>query len=144
MFTDSSNSILHPRKENSLPRKICFDMSNGIDFDLNLVYQLLVSRFQYHLVPGFHVTIDELRIPCHHESCSFKSHNRDKPDIWPIESKSLHADNGYLLDFINPCQGNIPTSHIHFTKYLKTAYRPHHIIADPNFFVCPLFIRDLG
>lgn len=125
--------ILFPGKENSLTKNQWFAVSNNLDFDVSLVHSLLVENFKLHLHPGFHVTVDELRIPCHHEKCPAKSHNRDKPDIWAIESKCLHAENGYLLDFINPILPNVPTpteTVFQFAGWLKTTGRRHHMLMD--------------
>ncbi len=136
MWSEGDVQILFPGKDDALGENIWYAISNGIDFDPDIVHTMLINLYQHYVVPCYHVTVDEIRIPCHHESCPFKNHNRDKPDIWAIESKSLHADNGYLLDFINPCQENIPTPHdsvIHFTNYLKTTTRHHHIVCDSNF-----------
>jgi hypothetical protein len=136
MWSEGEIQILYPGKDSQLQKNYYFSISNGLDYDPSFVHNNLITLFQHHVVPGYHVTIDEIRIPCHHEGCPYKNHNRDKPDIWAIESKSIHSDNGYLLDFINPCQENIPTPHdsvILFTKYLKTTTRRHHIVADSNF-----------
>jgi hypothetical protein len=136
MWSTEGIVISYPEKEYQLGRDHWFALSNGIDFDPSIVHKKLIALYQRHVVPGFHVTVDEIRIPCHHEACPFKNHNRDKPDIWAIESKSLHADNGYLLEFINPCQNTVPTprdSIFQFTHYLSTTDRRHHIVADSNF-----------
>lgn len=136
MWSEGEIQILYPGKEEQLSKNYWFAISNGLDFDTDFVHTALITLFQLYLVPGYHVTVDEIRIPCHHEGCPFKNHNRDKPDIWAIESKSLHADNGYLLDFINPCQEKVPTPHdsvMLFTNYLKSTERAHHIVADSNF-----------
>jgi hypothetical protein len=86
--------ISYPEKGAQLGRDHWFALSNGIDFDPAIVHQKLIALYQRHVVPGFHVTVDEIRIPCHHEACPFKNHNRDKPDIWAVES-----DNSYKVQF---------------------------------------------
>jgi hypothetical protein len=95
-----------------------------------------VERYKLHLIPGYNVCIDEIRIPCTHEECKFKQHNQQKPDVWAIESKSLHANNGYLLDFIYPLDDKKPTpreSFFQFAEWLKSTERHHHLVADSNF-----------
>jgi len=97
---------------------------------------MLVGQFQRYVVPGYNVTVDELRIPCHHELCAQKNHNRDKPDIWAIESKSLHAENGYLFDFINPVLDPLPSPSFSVSKFMCTLSktgRRHHLVMDSNF-----------
>jgi len=136
--TDSSKkfTVDYPGKDNQISKNRWFAISNGVDFDPALVHEMLIALYKFHLVPGYNVTIDELRIPITHESCPFQCLNRDKPDIWAIESKTLHAENGYLLDFINPCQHKVPTpkeSVFQFANWLKTTGRHHHLIADSNF-----------
>jgi len=136
MWGDGEISISHPCKENQLPKNLFFALSSRMDFKPKVVHKLLVDAFKLHLVPGFNVTVDEIRIPCSHETCPIKNHNRAKPDIWAIESKSLHAENGYLLDFIDPCQKKIPTpseSVFQFAEWLKSTERRHHVVADSNF-----------
>ncbi len=128
--------IEYPYKENSLPKNHYYAISNALNYDPNFVHQILVENFKRYLIPGYNITVDEIRIPCHHESCPFKNHNRDKPDVWAIESKCMHAENGYLLDFINPIQNQIPTpaeSVFQFANWLKTTSRQHHIVMDSNF-----------
>lgn len=136
MWSTGDIQINYPGKESSLGKNHWFAISNGIDFQPDSLHQSLTQAYQKHLVPGYNVTVDELRIPYTHEACPFKNHNRDKPDIWAIESKSLHADNGYLVDFINPCQDKVPTpaeSLMLFAENLKWTERRHHVIADSNF-----------
>lgn len=136
LWSTEKFTINFPGKASQLSENQWFAISNGLDYDIEFVHKSLIELYQHHLVPGYNVTVDEIRIPCTHESCPFKNHNRDKPDIWAIESKSLHADNGYLLDFINPCQENIPTpreSIFHFSTYLQSTTRRHHVVADSNF-----------
>lgn len=129
-------SIDYPGKEAILNKNLWFAISGNLNFDTDEVHKRLIEQYKRHLVPGYNVTIDEIRIPCHHEACSFKNHNRDKPDIWAIESKSMHAENGYLIDFINPCQKKVPTPKeavFQFAKWLKTTERRHHLVMDSNF-----------
>jgi hypothetical protein len=141
--------IKYPGKENALTKNHWFSISNNLNFDPKWVHSKLVEAFKLHLIPGYHVTIDEIRIPCTNESCPYKNHNRDKPDIWAIESKSLHAQNGYLVDFINPCQDQVPTprdSVFQFATWLKTTSRHHHLVMDSNFVssLDLLKLSDLG
>ena len=136
--TDNTKNITvnYPFKEKQISKNLWFAISNRLDFNVDNIHYMLIDRFKMHLVPGYNVTIDELRIPINHQNCPFKNHNRDKPDVWAIESKSLHAENGYLLDFINPCQNKLPTtkeSIFQFANWLKTTGRLHHIVADSNF-----------
>jgi hypothetical protein len=136
LWTTEEITISYPGKETALTRDQFYAISKCLNFEPSVVHEILVARFKLHIVPGYHVTVDELRIPCHHEKCPEKNHNRDKPDIWAIESKSLHADNSYLVDFVNPIQKNIPTpteSVFQFAEYLKTTTRRHHLIMDSNF-----------
>jgi hypothetical protein len=80
--------------------------------------------------------VDELRIPVQHESCPFKNHNVKKPDPWAIESKSLHANNGFLLDFTFPLVEKPLTPKeavFDFAKYLNATGRKHHMVMDSNF-----------
>lgn len=102
LWTEAPISIDYPNKENRLWKNHWFAISANIAFDSEYVHDALVERFKLHLVPGYNVTIDEIRIPCAHELCPYKNHNRAKPDVWAIESKSLHAENGYLLDSFTP------------------------------------------
>lgn len=128
--------IDYPGKSTQIVKNLWYAISNGLDCELSMLHAKLVERFKLYLVPGYHVTVDEIRIPLSHENCPFKNHNRDKPDIWALESKSLHASNGYLLDFINPCQHELPTpreAFFLFAEYLKTTERHHHMVADSNF-----------
>ncbi len=136
LWSTKSIIIDYPGKANALWKNHWFAISNELNFDPAFIHRLLIDRFKLHLVPGYNVTVDEIRIPCTHESCSFKNHNRQKPDVWAVESKSLHADNGYLLDFIYPCQEKVPTpseSLFQFATWLLTTERRHHIVADSNF-----------
>jgi hypothetical protein len=136
LWTTSPISITYPNKENGLWKNHWFAVSANLSFDSKYVHDALVERFKLHLVPGYNVTVDEIRIPCAHEGCPFKNHNRAKPDVWAIESKSLHAENGYLLDFVYPCQDNPPTPSealFQFAEWLKTTQRRHHLVADSNF-----------
>jgi hypothetical protein len=128
--------ILYPGKGNALAKNHWFAVSSNLNFDVSLVHSMLVGYFKFHMHPGFHVTVDELRIPCHHENCPVKNHNRDKPDIWAIESKSLHAENGYLLDFVDPTQDKVPTpteTVFLFAEWLTKTGRRHHMLMDSNF-----------
>ncbi len=128
--------VSFPFKDKILTKNYYFSIARSLNFDPEFVHKALIDAFKLYLIPGYNMTIDELRIPCHHEGCPFKNHNNDKPDIWAIESKSLHAENGYLLDFINPIQNNLPTpsqSVFQFAYWLKTTERHHHILADSNF-----------
>ena len=136
LWSTGEISISYPKKNSGLWKNHWYAISAGISVDLEYVHKLLVERFKFYLMPGFHVTIDEIRIPCSHEACPFKNHNRDKPDIWAIESKSLHAENGYLVDFIYPCQQKVPTpseSLFHFAGWLQNTGRQHHMVCDSNF-----------
>jgi hypothetical protein len=128
--------ILYPGRGNALAKNHWFAISYNLDYDASFVHSLLVGNFKLHMHPGFHVTVDELRIPCHHVDCPLKSHNRDKPDIWAIESKCLHAENGYLLDFVNPTLEKVPTpgeTVFRFANWLTTTGRKHHMVMDSNF-----------
>ncbi len=136
MWEDDEISIDYPGKQDILPKNTWFAISGNMNFDPTTVHKCLIEEYKLHLVPGYNVTIDEIRIPCHHEACAYKNHNRDKPDIWAIESKSMHAENGYLIDFINPCQKKIPTPKeavFQFAAWLKTTQRRHHLVMDSNF-----------
>lgn len=136
MWNDNEFSITYPGKEFALYRKMWFAISKNLNFDPAVVHRSLVEEYKLHLVPGYNVTIDEVRIPCHHEECPFKTKNRDKPDIWAIESKTMHAENGYLIDFVNPCQDKVPTPKetvFQFAEFLKSTERRHHLVMDSNF-----------
>jgi hypothetical protein len=124
------------QKQKILPKNNWFAISNGLRFKPEQVHSELIRQYKYHVIPGYNVCIDEIRIPCTHESCPFKQHNMNKPDPWAIESKSLHADNGYLLDFICPTLSNRPTpkeAFFQFADWLRTTERQHHLVADSNF-----------
>jgi hypothetical protein len=149
MWSCGEITINYPGKASQIPKNLWYAISNGIDCDVTALHAKLVERFKLYLVPGYHVTVDEIRIPLSHESCPFKNHNRDKPDIWALESKSLHSCNAYLLDFINPCQEQLPTpkeAFFQFAGYLKTTERHHHMVADSNFLSALdlLTLYDLG
>ncbi len=136
LWSKSEITISYPGKENSLAKNHWFAISHALNFNPNLIHSTLVEHFKLYLVPGYNVTIDEIRIPCHHENCPLKNHNRDKPDVWAIESKSMHAENGYLVDFINPVQDKVPTPKeavFQFANFLKTTGRHHHLVCDSNF-----------
>lgn len=136
MWSSGEIEISYPGKSNSLSENHWFAISSHLNFEPQFVHAKLTGLYKLHLVPGYNVTIDEIRIPCHHEQCPVKNHNRDKPDIWAIESKSLHAENGYLVDFINPIANVVPTpkeSVFQFANYLKTTERHHHLVMDSNF-----------
>ena len=122
-------------------------ISSKLNFNPEWLHSKLVDMFKFHLVPGY----NELRIPVTHEECMFKSRNREKPDIWPVESKSLHAENNYLLDFINPFRDPPPPptpkeSVFEFAEFLKTTDRQHHLVMDSNFLsaLVLLTLYDLG
>jgi len=141
--------VIFPNKKNILTKNLYFSISRKINFDPPFVHKSLVDAFKLYLIPGYHVTVDELRIPCHNEECPYKNHNNDKPDIWAIESKSLHCENNYLLDFTNPIQQKVPTpseSLFQFADWLKSTQRHHHIVADSNFISAldVLKLSDMG
>ena len=61
------------------------------------VYSLLIQNFQSSISSLCNdLVVDEIRIPLSHEQCGSKNHNRDKPDKWAIEFKSLNTPEGYL------------------------------------------------
>jgi hypothetical protein len=141
--------IQYPGKENSLSKALWYKVSATLSFDPNWLHEKLTTNFQTFLVPGYNILIDEIRIPVGHEDCPVKNHNRDKPDIWAIESKSMHADNGYLIDFINPFLEEVPTpgeSVFQFAEVLKKSTRRHHIVCDSNFLSALdiLKLHDMG
>lgn len=136
LWSTGEITIDYPGKMSSLTKNHWFAISHALNFEPSFLHKKLTDLFKLHLVPGYNVTVDEIRIPSRHADCPFKNHNRDKPDTWAIESKSLHADNGYLLDFINPVQEKIPTPKeavFQFADYLKTSPRHHHMVMDSNF-----------
>ncbi len=136
LWNNSGIVIDYPGKENSLSEDHFHKIASSLNFDPTFVHTNLINNFKVYMVPGYNITIDELRIPCRNELCPFKNHNRDKPDIWALESKSMHSENGYLLDFINPVQEKAPTpseSVFQFANWLKTTNRHHHLVFDSNF-----------
>lgn len=136
LFAKEGFCLNFPFKERCLSRNCWYAVSSSLAFDPFLVHTLLVDRFKVHLVPGTHLCVDELRIPIQHESCPFKNHNVKKPDPWAIESKSLHANNGYLLDFVFPIVEKPPTPKeavFEFASFLRNTGRKHHIVMDSNF-----------
>jgi Transposase IS4 len=129
-------SLAFEGKSELLPRDMFFEISGNLVYDLKAIYDVLLANFQRHMCPGYYVTIDEIRIPSRHYDCEEKKYNPKKPDVWAIESKSLHDSSKYLLHFIYPLGDNIPTpkeSVILFSKYLKSTRRNHHITLDSNF-----------
>lgn len=124
-------------KELLLPRDMFFEISANINFDLKAIYNILISNFQSCMIPGYFVVVDEIRVPCRHFDCEVKKYNREKPDVWAIESKSLHDNNKYLLHFIYPLDEDVPTPKLSvsiFAEYLQTTGRHHHLTMDSNFY----------
>lgn len=122
-----------------LPKNVFDEISMKMEFPALEVHRHLVSQFKNHCVPSYWVTVDELRIPARHFKCEEKQYNNKKPDVWAVESKSLHDESRYLLDFIYPFNDG-PTSKpsprdslFQFASYLQTTTRHHHITADSNF-----------
>lgn len=129
-------SVDFPTKSKVPSSSIYFALAGNLQFDPKELHSMLTERYKLHLIPGYNVCIDEIRIPCTHEECKYKQHNQQKPDVWAIESKSLHADNGYLLDFIYPIDDAKPSpreAFFQFADWLKTTTRSHHLVADSNF-----------
>lgn len=123
-------------KENIIPREAYYDVTTTMKLDLTLLHQQLVQTFKEHLLPGFNVCIDEIRIPARHFDCDLKKYNLKKPDVWAIESKSLHDSSSYLLDFVNPLDSpqKTPKEVVEtFAGWLLTTGRKHHIVVDSNF-----------
>lgn len=136
MWSSKGIVIDYPQKEHSLGKNHWFAISSSLNFDPTYVHEKLNERYQHHVVPGFDVTIDEVRIPSHHYMNPKKNHNRDKPDIWAIESKTLHADNGYLVAFTNPVVDKplSPSEAVfEFSDYLRTTGRRYNLVMDSNF-----------
>lgn len=136
LFGADGITLDFPHKEKCMTRNYWFAVSSALSFDALFVHTSLVERFKSHLVPGDHLCVDELRIPIQHQSCPFKNHNVKKPDPWAIESKSLHANNGFLLDFVFPLVDKPPTPReavFEFACYLRNTGRKHHLVMDSNF-----------
>jgi hypothetical protein len=123
-------------KSEILPRNIFYEISGNLIFGPKSIYSLLLQNFQRHLIPGYYLTIDEVRIPSRQYECENKKYNPKKPDVWAIESKCLNDSSRYLLHFIYPLGEDVPTpkeSVFLFCDYLKTTTRNHHLTMDSNF-----------
>lgn len=71
MWKTEGITIGYPSKGKQMPKNQWFQISNGINFDPQFVHKTLKERFQYHVTPGYNVTVDEIRIPCTHEPFVF-------------------------------------------------------------------------
>jgi len=117
-------------KEDIISKEHYFDVTSTLEVDYNKLHETLVLNFKRHMQPGFNVCIDEIRIPARHYECEIKKYNLKKPDVWAIESKSIHDSSSYLLDFTNPMDGTQKSPKecvLFFVEYLKTTYRKHHL-----------------
>lgn len=119
--------VIFPMKANLPAKKNFYAISAHIRYPAKELHTLLVETFKSRLMPGYHVTVDEIRIPCSHSGCSWKTYNPDKPDVWAIESKSFHADNSYLLDFIFPLDENKPTPNEAFFGFAKNLAKNSYV-----------------
>lgn len=129
-------SVEFEGKSQLLPRNVFSEISGNLIFDPKLIYDILLGNFQRHVIPGYYVTIDEVRIPSRHYQCDVKKYNPKKPDVWAIESKCLNDSSKYLLHFIYPLSESVPTpkeSVLIFCEYLQSSTRRHHITMDSNF-----------
>lgn len=149
-YAEKLFSIAFPSSVGLLPKNLFFEISGNLIFPLKDVYDELIGTFQHHMQPGYWTVIDEIRIPSRHYDCPVKVYNNKKPDVWAIESKSLHDSSSYLLHFIYPLAEEKPTPkesvHI-FIDYLKTTTRNHHVTCDSNFLsaedISPLTTKSL-
>lgn len=136
MWSTGDFSVEFPGKAHQLPKNHYYAIASGLDYDPSTLHSMLRESFQAALVPGYFVCIDEIRIPATHYACPYKKYNNKKPDVWAIESKSLHDSSRYLFDFINPVQEKVPTpgeSFFTMLQSLKQTKRNHHVTADSNF-----------
>jgi len=135
-YSEKLFTVEFPSKVSLLPKDIFYEVSANLDIDLKSVYDLLIGSFQAHMCPGYWTEIDEIRIPSRHYDCTIKKYNLKKPDVWAIESKSLHDSTSYLLHFIYPLSDPVPTpkqSVAIFVEYLQKSGRNHHVTCDSNF-----------
>ena len=135
-YSEKLFTVEFPSKVSLLPKDIFYEVSANLDIDLKSVYDLLIGSFQAHMCPGYWTAIDEIRIPSRHYDCTIKKYNLKKPDVWAIESKSLHDSTSYLLHFIYPLSDPVPTpkqSVAIFVEYLQKSGRNHHVTCDSNF-----------
>jgi hypothetical protein len=66
LWSQGEFQVSYPNKENALPKNHWFALSNNIVYDPKKIHKKLVDLFKKFVVPGYNVTVDEVRIPCAH------------------------------------------------------------------------------
>jgi len=133
LFSTQNIVINFPNKKYSLPKRVWKWINSHLEFDEEILRIILIKSWQYHLIPGTFVGVDETRIHCHPRDISSLSLNRNKPDRWAKESHTVNdCQTNFLLNFDLPKQQSSFQALHTLTAFLK-GRKKHHITADNHF-----------
>lgn len=129
--------ISWPHKKKILSQDKFFQLTSNMQFKLKDIFNRLLTNFTSHILPSSNLCIDEIRIPVRHYKCDSKKYNIKKPDVWAVESKSLHDENGYLIKMSWPLHESDGKSVVdsldNFFDYIKHTGITHVTCMDSNF-----------
>ena len=65
-------SVSFENQDSFISKEGYYDVTSTLVVDYERIHTLLVGNFKSHALPGFHVCIDEIRIPARHYECEIK------------------------------------------------------------------------